>query len=87
MSQLTSRGLDNTSSAFVSDIYIYTLLNFCTVLQQTASKQYQNKTQKMQTKCFMVITNLQCARMNKLQIHNIANYSFIKLFSLKVLIS
>ena len=23
MSQLTSRGLDNTSSAFVSDIYIY----------------------------------------------------------------
>ena len=28
----------------------------------------------MQTKCFMVITNLQCARMNKLQIHNIANY-------------
>ena len=48
---------------------------------------YQNKTQKMQTKCFMVITNLQCARMNKLQIHNIANYSFIKLFSLKVLIS
>ena len=24
MSQLTSRGLDNTSYAFVSDIYIYT---------------------------------------------------------------
>ena len=26
MSQLTSRGLDNTSSAFVSDIYIYPYL-------------------------------------------------------------
>ena len=26
MSQLTSRGLDNTSSAFVSDIYIHTYI-------------------------------------------------------------
>ena len=26
MSQLTSRGLDNTSSAFVSDIYIYIMV-------------------------------------------------------------
>ena len=62
-----------TAISRVFQIYIYII--------------YQNKTQKMQTKCFMVITNLQCARMNKLQIHNIANYSFIKLFSLKVLIS
>ena len=28
MSQLTSRGLDNTSSAFVSDIYIYRYRHF-----------------------------------------------------------
>ena len=37
MSQLTSRGLDNTSSAFVSDIYIY-------ISQQSILKQGFQKT-------------------------------------------
>ena len=48
MSQLTSRGLDNTSSAFVSDIYIYRHDSKMTQIGHFATR-FMTKTKEMGT--------------------------------------
>ena len=67
MSQLTSRGLDNTSSAFVSDIYMYV----STTLYRNSriSRLYCGKTIKHRGLSFgMVPTHILKAKTAKFQV-------------------
>ena len=67
MSQLTSRGLDNTSSAFVSDIYMY--VNTTLYRNSRISRLYCGKTIKDRDLSFgMVPTHILKAKTAKFQV-------------------